>query len=320
MQKSLNCNKIFYTILLVEPVVDVTVLPEYDGMRVDKFLATVLRDQYSRARIQKSIIDNGLTINDIIVSQPRTCVRAGDCCRLQIAPTEEVRLKPSRSALDILYEDDDLLVVNKPAGQVVHYGSGVKQGTTLVEAVLAHCPLSTAAGALRPGVVHRLDQATSGVMLFAKTDLAYRELTRMFAERRIHKTYYAFVHGIPKLHSGIIDAPIGRSTHDRTAMCVTTRGRPAVTHWECLEASPNANQALLACHPVTGRTHQIRVHLKHIGHPIVGDAKYGKKENPPSERLLLHAYQIEFEHPVTKEKCLFTASLPKGFLEKMEGM
>jgi len=300
----------------VEYVVECTVPPEYDGVRVDKFLATVLCDQYSRARIQKSILDGGLTINGVIVPQPRTCVHAGDCCRLGMMPTEEVRLKPSQSALDILYEDNDLLVVNKPAGQVVHYGNGVEQGTTLVEAVLAHCPLSTAAGALRPGVVHRLDQATSGVMLFAKTDIAYRELTRMFAERRIHKTYYAFVHGIPKLHSGIIDAPIGRSTHDRTSMCVTTRGRPAVTHWECLEAFPNANQALLVCRPITGRTHQIRVHLKHIGYPIFGDTKYGKKDNPPSERLFLHAYRIEFEHPTKGEKCCFTAPLPEGFAEK----
>ena len=285
-------------------------------MRVDKFLATILKEQCSRVRIQKSILDGGLTINGVIVTQPRMCVHAGDCCRLKIAPTEEVRLKPSQSALDILHEDNDLLVVNKPAGQVVHYGNGVEQGTTLVEAVLAHCPLSTAAGTLRPGVVHRLDQATSGVMLFAKTDIAYRELTRMFAERRIHKTYYAFVHGIPKLHSGMIDAPIGRSTHDRTSMCVTTRGRPAVTHWECLEAFPNINQALLVCRPITGRTHQIRVHLKHIGHPIVGDAKYGKKENPPSERLFLHAYQIEFKHPIKGEKCCFTAPLPKAFFGK----
>ena len=289
-------------------------------MRVDKFLATTFKEKCSRARIQKSILDGGLTINNVIVTQPRTCVHAGDRCRLEMMPTEEVRLKPSQSALDILYEDNDLLVVNKPVGQVVHYGNGVEQGTTLVEAVLAHCPLSTAAGALRPGVVHRLDQATSGVMLFAKTDVAYRELTRMFAERRIHKTYYAFVHGIPKLHSGIIDAPIGRGTHDRTSMCVTTRGRPAVTHWECLEAFPNANQALLVCRPITGRTHQIRVHLKHIGHPIVGDEKYGKTENPPSERLFLHAYRIEFEHPITKEKCLFMAPLPKEFLEKRKGM
>ncbi|MBR1843720.1 MAG: RluA family pseudouridine synthase [Opitutales bacterium] len=304
----------------MDQVVDLTVSPEYDSMRVDKFLATTLKEQCSRVRIQKAILDGGLTLNGIIVTQPRTCVHAGDCCRLKIAPTEEVRLKPNDSALDILYEDDDLLVVNKPAGQVVHYGNGVEQGTTLVEAVLAHCLLSTAAGALRPGVVHRLDQATSGVMLFAKTDVAYRELVRMFAERRIHKTYYAFVHGIPKLHSGIIDAPIGRSTHDRTSMCVTTRGRPAVTHWECLEAFSNANQALLVCRPITGRTHQIRVHLKHIGHPIVGDEKYGKKENPPNERLFLHAYRIEFNHPITKEKCLFTAPLPEEFAEKREGM
>ena len=288
-------------------------------MRVDKFLATTLKEQCSRARIQKSILGGGLTLNGIIISQPHACVHTGDRCQLQISPTEEVRLKPSQSALDILYEDNDLLVVNKPAGQVVHYGNGIEQGTTLVEAVLAHCPLSTAAGALRPGVVHRLDQATSGVMLFAKTDVAYRELTRMFAERRIHKTYYAFVHGIPKLHSGMIDAPIGRSTHDRTAMCVTTRGRPAVTLWECIEAFPNANQALLVCRPITGRTHQIRVHLKHIGHPIVGDTKYGKTENPPSERLFLHAYQIEFEHPITKRECLFTAPLPKEFGEKRGG-
>ena len=301
----------------MEYVVECTVSPEYDGMRVDKFLATHL--QHSRSRIQKSILDGGLMIKGVIVTQPCTCVQAGDCCRLEIIPTEEVQLKPNEGALDILYEDDDLLAVNKPAGQVVHRGNGVKPGSTLVEAVLAHCSLSTAAGVLRPGVVHRLDQATSGVMLFAKSDVAYWELTRMFAERCIHKTYYAFVHGIPELHSGTIDAPIGRSTHDRTSMCVTTRGRHAVTHWECLEAFQNVNQALLACHPVTGRTHQIRVHLKHIGHPIVGDAKYGKKENPPSERLFLHAYQIEFEHPITRKQCLFMAPLPKGFWEKQEG-
>ena len=173
----------------MDPIVDVTVPSEYNGVRVDKFLATVLKEQCSRARIQKSILDGGLAINGIIVFQTCTCVHAGDRCRLEMMPTEEVRLKPNNSALDILYEDNDLLVVNKPAGQVVHYGNSVEQGTTLVEAVLAHCPLSTAAGALRPGVVHRLDQATSGVMLFAKTDVAYRELTRMFAERRIHKTF-----------------------------------------------------------------------------------------------------------------------------------
>lgn len=304
----------------MDRVVDLTVSSEYDGWRVDKFLATTLKAQFSRARIQKSILEGGLTINGVTVSQPRMCVCMGDYCRLEIMPAEAVQLKPSKGTLDILYEDDALLVIHKPSGQVVHWGNGVEAGSTLVEAVLAHCPLSTAAGALRPGVVHRLDQATSGVMLFAKTDVAYWALTRMFAERRIHKTYYAFVHGIPKLHSGTIDAPIGRSTHDRTAMCVTTRGHPAVTHWECIETFPNANQALLVCRPITGRTHQIRVHLKHIGYPIIGDEKYGKKENPPSERLFLHAYRIEFNHPITHRECLFTAPLPKVFLEKKERM
>ena len=304
----------------MKSIVDVTVLSEYDGLRVDKFLATMLKKQFSRARIQKSIVNGGLTINGIVVLQPRTCLHANDRCQLQITPTEEVRLKPGKGSLDILYEDADLLVVNKPSGQVVHFGNGVELGTTLTEAVLAHCSLSTAAGALRPGVVHRLDQATSGVMLFAKTDAAYRELTRAFAERRIHKTYHAWVYGIPKLHSGIIDAPIGRSTRDRTAMCVTTKGRSSCTHWECLSIFPNINQALLLCRPITGRTHQIRVHLKYIGHPIVGDTKYGKAENPPSERLFLHAYQIELDHPITQKACFFTAPLPKAFSDKLERM
>lgn len=294
-----------------EPIVWV-VEPQQSGMRIDKFLTEVLKNRWSRSFIQKSIKQGGLKINGEVITSLNCKIKTTDICSLVIQEPEPCTLQPKEGALDIIYEDEDLIVLNKPEGQVVHLGNGVESGTTLVEALLAYCPLSLAAGPERPGVVHRLDQATSGVILFAKTDVAYWSLTKMFAERKIHKTYHALVWKVPTKLSGTIEDPIGRSDRDRTAMCIRIDGREACTHWELLKAFPNANKALLACHPVTGRTHQIRVHLKSIGHPIVGDPKYGKI---PDARLFLHAYQIEFEHPISRERCLFKAPWPESFSE-----
>ncbi len=299
----------------MEQSLKLIVSTEQAGLRIDKLFSEAYKAQWSRACIQKSIRSGHLSVNNIIVNSLNYRVRSGDVCSLMLQAPEEITLIPKKSNLNILFEDEDLIVINKPEGQVVHLGNGVQPGSTLVEALLSYCPLSAAAGAERPGVVHRLDQATSGLILFAKTDRAYWALTRMFAERQIHKTYHAFVWGIPKFQSGTIEAPIGRSQRDRTSMCITNSGREACTIWELLEAFPKANKALLACHPVTGRTHQIRVHLKSIGHTIVGDPKYGKI---PDKRLFLHAYQIEFEHPITHEACSFFAPYPASFEEGLK--
>ena len=285
------------------------------GVRVDKLFSDLLKDQWSRSYIQKSIREGGLSINDRIETNLNYRVKISERCYLKLSPSQTFSLTPSHCPIDILYEDEDLLAVNKPEGIVIHPGNGVPSGTTLVEALMSHCSLSAAAGSERPGVVHRLDQATSGVILFAKTDCAYWNLTRMFSERQIHKIYHAIVWGIPQRLSGVVETPIGRSTHDRTAMCITTRGRNACTRWKCLEIFPQANNSFFECYPLTGRTHQIRVHLKSIGHTIVGDPKYGKIKD---QRLYLHAYQIEFEHPITHQHCCFRANWPQSFADKIQ--
>lgn len=294
----------------VSESIEFVVEPQHSGMRIDKFLTEAFKNRWSRSFIQKSIKQGGLKINEVVVASLDYKVKVGDICVLNLQEPEPCKLQPSQGLLDIIYEDEDIIVLNKPEGQVVHLGNGVESGTTLVEALLGYCPLSLAAGTERPGVVHRLDQATSGIILFAKTDIAYWTLTKMFSERQIHKTYHALVWKIPTRLAGTIQAPIGRSDRDRTSMCIRTDGREACTHWELLKAFPHANKALLACHPVTGRTHQIRVHLKSIGHPIVGDPKYGRI---PDVRLFLHAYQIEFEHPISHKSCLFKAPWPESF-------
>lgn len=297
------------------PIVEFTIDIEQSNQRVDKILADYLKEQSSRSFIQKAILAGLLQINGNIILNPAQTTKEGDLCKFKLNLPKAHTLQPSNTPIHILFEDEDLLVLNKPEGQVVHLGNGVEPGTTLVEAALTHCSLSTAAGPERPGVVHRLDQATSGVILFAKTDRTYWALTKMFAERKIHKTYYALIWGIPKLLSGTIDAPIGRSTRDRTAMCITNHGRSACTHWQVLKIFPQANQSLITCNPITGRTHQIRVHLKSIGHPIVGDPKYGKITD---KRLFLHAHQIEFNHPISQKPCCFQAPLPLSFTQKLD--
>ena len=301
----------------MKPVIDAVVSEEEEGLRVDQWLTKRGEGIWSRTRLKKAIEEGCLTINETVVLQPRRVVKACDRIHFSLPVSLPLCLKPYEIPLEILGEDEFLLAVHKPAGMVVHLGNGVVPGTTLVEAVFAYCPLSMAGGPLRPGVVHRLDQATSGVILFAKTDVSYHQFTRMFAERRMHKTYHALVGSIPALQSGTIEAPIGRSFSDRTVMAVTMRGRPACTQWEQLEVFPQVHQALLACYPITGRTHQIRVHCKQMGMPIVGDTKYGKI---PGERLFLHAYQLSFIHPFTYQKVCFTAPWPKIFREKIEAL
>jgi 23S rRNA pseudouridine1911/1915/1917 synthase len=211
--------------------------------------------------------------------------------------------------LDILYEDPAILVLNKPAGLVVHPGAGNREGT-LVNALLFHCAgLSVIGGEERPGIVHRLDKETSGCLLVAKSDAAHRALSAQFADRLVQKTYLALVEGVPRMPHGKIEASISRHAVHRQKMTVSERGRESVTQYRVLGSS--LGKTLMECQPRTGRTHQIRVHLKHLGHPIVGDPLYGRRSG--HLRHFLHAWKISFTHPESGKPIGFCAPLPPDF-------
>lgn len=243
--------------------------------------------------------------------RPSTRVRAGDIVDVEIPPrgaAVEV-LHPEPIPLAVIYEDDDLLVVNKPPGMTVHPGAGQSSGT-LVHAVLARCPdLPPIGGADRPGIVHRLDKDTSGLLVVAKTEAAWRGLQAQIQSRRARRDYLALVHGRVQQSSGVIDAPLGRHRRHRTRMAVVASGRRAVTHYRVAERFDEAT--LLEVRLDTGRTHQIRVHCAHLGHPVVGDPIYGRRANPWGlRRQALHARGLAFVHPVSGAALAFSAPLP----------
>lgn len=253
--------------------------------------------------------------------KPSYEVQVGDWIEVDLPEPEPLELVPEEIPLDILYEDEALIVLNKPAGLVVHPAPGHPKGT-LVHALLAHCQnLSGIGGVQRPGIVHRLDRDTSGVMLIAKTDQAHQSLSTQLKNREIIKEYLAVVHGIFKDKKGTLSTVIGRHTHDRKKMSVFTRqGRPAVTSYEVIEEFPNYSLVKIQIH--TGRTHQIRVHMKYLNHPVVGDPLYGRgaKDQALIQRQALHAKRITFKHPVTDHPLEFVAPLPqdmKNLLEKL---
>jgi 23S rRNA pseudouridine1911/1915/1917 synthase len=227
-----------------------------------------------------------------------------------VPAAEPYEVEPEPIPLEIIYENHDLLVIDKPAGMVVHPSPGHWRGT-LVHAVLYHCPdLEGVGGAHRPGIVHRLDKDTSGLILVAKNDRAHRDLQAQFKGREVQKTYLALVYGLISPVSGEIAAAVGRDIRDRKRMAIVEGGREAVTRYEVL--GYYRKHTLLACHPLTGRTHQIRVHLAHIGHPILGDGVYGGRRRPPvpCPRQFLHAHRIRFRLPATGEQVEFTSPLP----------
>lgn len=284
------------------------------GERVDKVLASHFKD-ISRAQIQRSFEKGNVMCRGKILEK-NTKVNEGDTIEIIFFQPKETQVKPVDIPLEILYEDNDILVINKKVGMVVHPGSGTKEDT-LVHALLHHTGgnLALAGGPQRPGVVHRLDKETTGAILFAKTDTAYLKLIKMFEERKIDKEYLALVSGVPHLQSGSIKTPIGRDPKVRVKMAIVPNGRPARTDWVLEEKF--LSSALLRCYLFTGRTHQIRVHLASINHPILGDNTYGyrfKKEHgiAPS-RVMLHAECISFEHPITGKRMTFHAPLPEDF-------
>ena len=284
---------------------------EKPAPRLDRWLASHWPD-VSRARWQRAIAAGLVRVNGA-TAQASAPVRAGDEIRAQEPPPDapHASARPENIPLEILYEDEDLICLNKPAGLVVHPAAGNWSGT-LVNAVLHHAgQLPDVGNPLRPGVVHRLDKDTSGCILVAKNDAAHAALARQFAERTAQKTYLAVVRGRPRASAGVVTGAIARHPVHRQRMAVSNRpgARAAETAWKVLVSNPKLS--LLECRPKTGRTHQIRVHLKHLGHPIAGDRVYGGGADFP--RQLLHAWQLRVKHPRSGRELVFAAPPPGDF-------
>ncbi|MDQ2919707.1 MAG: RluA family pseudouridine synthase [Verrucomicrobiota bacterium] len=297
-------------------VIEVRVPRERARERLDRFLALEL-PQFSRSRLQ-ALIEQGLVRLNGERTRARELVRAEDAVQVEIPPNEKIEAQPESIALEILFEDDALLVINKPAGMVVHPGAGNREHT-LVNALLAHCTsLSGIGGKERPGIVHRLDKETSGCLVVAKNDAAHRELSKQFAARTVKKTYLALVAGRLKKSSGLIDAPIARHPVHRQKMAIakSARGRSAETEYRVIRASKEVS--LVECDLHSGRTHQIRVHLAHLGNPVVGDKLYSSKDAKNFPRQMLHAWRLGFSHPLSCEWKDFEAALPSDMAALVE--
>jgi 23S rRNA pseudouridine1911/1915/1917 synthase len=315
--------------------ISVTVPAEAADERLDRVLADLL-PRFSRSRLQALIKSGQVTIGGRTIVEPKYRVNAQDEVTVRVPPPEPATPEPQDIPLDIVYEDDALVVIDKPAGLVVHPGAGTPDGT-LVNALLHYCAgsLSGIGGVERPGIVHRLDKDTSGLMVVAKTDEAHRSLSEQFADHGrtgvMERAYKALVWGIPTRKYGTIDAPIARSPQNPEKMAVRGGGRAAVTHYEVLETFAGAENdpvaSLIECRLETGRTHQIRVHMAHIGHPILGDPVYGagfrsksrlltdsqRKSLESLGRQALHAYLLVFAHPMTGETMRFESGFPADF-------
>jgi 23S rRNA pseudouridine1911/1915/1917 synthase len=286
--------------------------PAEAGSRLDHFLSAQLA-HLSRARIQHLIREGSIRLNDAPV-KPGARLRNADWITVMEPPEPVPSLdEPEEIPLEILWEDEHLIVINKPAGLVVHPGAGNAAGT-LVNALLHHCTgLSGIGGERRPGIVHRLDKETSGCLVAAKNDRAHAELARQFATREVTKLYLALAAGVVRSKSFTIDVPIGRHRVHRQKMAVldSKSGRHARTDFRVLQTGPD--WTLLECRLHTGRTHQIRVHLQHAGHPVLGDKVYGGRHASTFPRHMLHAWQLGFRHPLSGDPLQFTAPLPHDF-------
>ena len=300
----------------MEPVVFTA---EEKGQRLDVFVVERF-PELSRSHVQK-LIEQGNVLVDGSVRKANYKLRGGEAVQVTVPQAEPISVEPEDIPLDILYEDKDIIVVNKARGMVVHPASGVYSGT-LVNALLYHCQdLSGINGEIRPGIVHRLDKDTSGVMVCAKNDPAHLDLAEQIRTKTAHRTYWAIVHGNIKEEAGIIKGDIGRHPTDRKKMAsVRENGKPAVTHFKVLERF--GEYTLVECQLETGRTHQIRVHMTSIGHPLINDPKYGPKKSSPFaiNGQALHSLQLTLTHPVTKEEMTFTAPLPTDMEKILTGL
>jgi len=311
---------------------DVVIAGEEAGERLDRVLATRI-EALSRSRLKALILEGAVTVNSRTILDPGYRVKSGETVRVAVPAPEPAEPQGEAIPLKVVYEDDDLIVIDKPRGLVVHPAAGNWTGT-LVNALIAHCgdSLSGVGGVRRPGIVHRLDKDTTGLMVVAKNDAAHRALAAQFADHgrigELRRGYLAFVWNAPDRPKGTIDAPLDRHPHARDKRAVREGGREAVTHWEVLQRYQGTDgkpvASLLACRLETGRTHQIRVHLAHIGHPLMGDDVYGPgfrtkaaHLSEPAQQALaalgrqaLHAYLLAFEHPISGEILEFRSELP----------
>ena len=281
--------------------------------RIDKVL-TSLEPEITRSQLKNLINDGHVTVNGQAV-KPKYKVQAGDKISLVKPEPQSLELTPENIPLDIVYEDDDVIVVNKPQGMVVHPAPG-HPDHTLVNALLYHSPLSTINGTFRPGIVHRIDKDTSGLLMVAKNDLAHQSLAEQLRNKTNKREYLALVYGQIKEDEGTIDAPLGRNPQDRKKQAVVKEGRHAVTHFKVMKRYDNFT--LVKCILETGRTHQIRVHMKYIGHPLVGDPLYGPRKVIGKDGQFLHAALLGFKHPRTGKELVFEAPLPENFQKMLD--
>lgn len=279
-------------------------------IRLDKFMF-LMNEELSRNYIQQLIDEGHVTVNGNL-SKSNYKVKVKDEIVLILPEVKELKAIPQEMDLDIIYEDSDVIVLNKPKNMIVHPGVGNPDGT-LVNGVLAHCQdLSGINGILRPGVVHRIDKDTTGLLVMCKNDKAHESLSQQLSKKTASRKYIALVHGIMPHEYGTIDAPIGRDRKDRQKMTVTSENsRDAITHFKVLKRF--ADTTLLECTLETGRTHQIRAHMQYIGYPIVGDPKYSLRKTWDTQGQMLHAFELSFVHPTTLERMTFNAPLPAEF-------
>ncbi|MFC5557990.1 RluA family pseudouridine synthase [Ureibacillus thermophilus] len=295
--------------------VTITIEAEYAGERLDKALSTIHED-WSRTQIA-GWIEEGLVMVNGKEVKAKYKVKEGDVVEIEVPEPEELEVIPENLDLDIVYEDEDVIVVNKPKGMVVHPAPGHMTGT-LVNGLMYHCKdLSGINGVLRPGIVHRIDKDTSGLLMVAKNDMAHNGLVEQLVNKTVTRKYTALVHGHIPHNKGTIDAPIGRDPKDRQKQAVVDNGKEAITHFQVLERF-GGKYTLVECKLETGRTHQIRVHMKYIGYPLVGDPKYGPKKTIDFGGQALHAGVLGFIHPRTKEYLEFEVPLPEDFMNLLE--
>lgn len=296
-------------------IVDLRVTEEHKNERIDKLLSSY-NEEWSRTQVQQWIKEGIVKVNEAVVKTNYKC-QIDDHIVIDIPEPEPLDVVAEEMDLDIYYEDEDVLVVNKPKGMVVHPAPGHMSGT-LVNGLMAHCKdLSGINGVLRPGIVHRIDKDTSGLLMVAKNDLAHESLVDQLVNKTVTRRYKAIVHGSIPHDNGTINAPIGRDKTDRQSMTVTNvSSKEAVTHFRVLERFHD--YTFVECQLETGRTHQIRVHMKYIGFPLVGDPKYGPKKTLQINGQALHAGILGFIHPRTKEYLEFEAPLPNDFEEVLK--
>lgn len=292
----------------------ITIEEAYEGVRLDQFMVEYLKD-YSRSVVQTWIENDKVLVNDNKTKQNYR-LKEDDVISYEILE-EDITLTPMKMDLDIVFEDDHLMVVNKPKGLIVHPSPSTLNQATLVHGLLAYTDsLSDLNGELRPGIVHRIDKDTSGLLIVAKTNEAHALLVEDMKQRKIKREYYALVHHVFNHQRATVDAPIGRDPKNRQRMSVTDQNsKEAITHLYLLEKYNDAS--LLRCELDTGRTHQIRVHCSYINHPVVGDKTYSYKNTPDTQGQCLHAFKLSFTHPITHESHEFTCEMPQVMLDQI---